>query len=284
MALLKLSGLFPKRNADKIPVAFILLELCIEVFFELYVVFPTLFEPFSWRYNVHLLIGIYFFVNFLGNFYLSIVTDLTSGSNILPSVLKADWHYCPTCTLNAPPRAFHCYVCEKCVLKRDHHCVYTGKCVGYNNQRYYMMTLIYFFLGSLFANYLNIDYTYEMMNTLNWKIIIAFFAPMVGWVLGMTESISFLTCLQCSTCVLCLLLSMGLIYYHCALIARGQTTNEWRKGIRCYDRGWRQNFLEVFGTRWYLVWLFPWISSPLPGDGIKFLKKDTKNLENVKDM
>lgn len=283
MAMIKWEVLLPKKFGDKIPVLFILLELIIEIVFELYVVFPTLYEPFSQSYNIHLAVGLFLFFNFIGNYYLSIVTDLTSGPNILPSVLKPDWSYCPSCTLNTPPRSSHCFICNKCILKRDHHCVYTGKCVGHNNQRYYMMMLIYFALGALYANYLNIEFTYEMLNSLDWRVVITFFAPVIGWVFGFTQSLSFLTCLQCSTCVVCLMLSLAMIYYHLALILRGQTTREWRKGIRGYNRGWRLNLLDVFGSRWYLIWFSPWVSSPLPGDGIHFVKRD-KSLENVKDM
>ncbi|XP_072176295.1 probable palmitoyltransferase ZDHHC24 [Diadema setosum] len=276
------NSLLPKTWMDRIPVIFVLIELCLEVTFELCIVFPRLFDTFSLAYIIHFAFGVFCLYNFLGNFYLCMATDLTSGSTILPAVLQPEWHYCPVCLLNQPPRSSHCHTCGKCILKRDHHCMFTGKCIGYNNHRYYMMLLVYFFLGSMFANYLNMDYMYEVIHTLNWKAVMAFITPVIGWMMGLTETLSFLTCFQCSTCILSFVLSIVLIYYHGALIAYGQSTREWRKGIRGYNRGWKQNFLEVFGTRWYLVWLSPWISSPLPGDGIHFLKKI--NLENVKDM
>ena len=56
------------------------------------------------------------------------------------------------------------------------------------------------------------------------------------------------------------------------MIFRGQTSYERKKHKREYDLGWKQNFLQVLGARWYLVWIWPTITSPLEGDGTNFRK------------
>jgi hypothetical protein len=31
---------------------------------------------------------------------------------------------CSVCRRRVPPRTFHCRICQACVVKRDHHCVW----------------------------------------------------------------------------------------------------------------------------------------------------------------
>ncbi|XP_059280966.1 protein S-acyltransferase 10-like isoform X4 [Lycium ferocissimum] len=40
---------------------------------------------------------------------------------------------CTYCNIMQPPRAKHCYDCDKCVLQFDHHCVWLGTCIGKGN-------------------------------------------------------------------------------------------------------------------------------------------------------
>ena len=46
-----------------------------------------------------------------------------------------DMRYCALCDLYRPKDAYHCYDCELCVLELDHHCPWTGKCIGKRNLR-----------------------------------------------------------------------------------------------------------------------------------------------------
>ena len=274
--------LLPRKNSDAVAFVFMVVMLWVIALFELFIVLPIYHEPFTTWYLVHAGCGLFLFINVFANLFRVIFTD-TSGKNLgMPSVLKPGWKYCPFCQVNAPPRSHHCHVCDECVLKRDHHCIFAGKCVGFANYRYYLFLALYLWLGAVYANIFHHEYVTSVIGGFGFGTFITMFLPFVVWLLGYITLYELFVTLMAGLSIFSLFLFSSLLFFQTGIIFRGQTSHERKKHKRDYDHGWRRNFREVLGSKWYVAWLWPSITSPLPGDGTNFKKSDT--LESMKDM
>ena len=61
---------------------------------------------------------------------------------------KKSWKKCSKCNILIPKvfKVAHCSICEICVREHDHHCPWTGKCIGKYN-----LISFFIFVNSLFA-------------------------------------------------------------------------------------------------------------------------------------
>jgi hypothetical protein len=50
---------------------------------------------------------------------------------------SAKWTYCDHCESFRPPGCVHCSSCRVCISDYDHHCPWTGKCVGGGNMYWF---------------------------------------------------------------------------------------------------------------------------------------------------
>mmetsp|Transcript_125746 Transcript_125746/g.367456 ORF Transcript_125746/g.367456 Transcript_125746/m.367456 type:complete len:394 (-) Transcript_125746:75-1256(-) len=58
---------------------------------------------------------------------------------------------CKRCNKSRPERAHHCQFCGICVLRYDHHCPWVSNCVGFNNHKFFLLTVIYGCLAGIVA-------------------------------------------------------------------------------------------------------------------------------------
>ena len=273
----------PKMLADRIALVFTLVCIHLIGLFELFVVLPYIDPDRSDTFWLHTTVGVLIYINVITSLLKTISTDTTSGSTVLPSILKPGWRFCSCCEANSPPRSFHCWACKSCILKRDHHCVFTGNCIGFANHRYYITLVLYLWFAASYCTFLNMDYTWEVLGGFNWKSLLTMVMPMVSWMLGLSLTFTFTVSFISSTCIISFFLLGTLLAYSMLNIINAQTVHERAVGSREFDLGWKSNIEVALGKNWQYCWISPWISSPLPGDGIAFRKKNM-TIENVKDM
>lgn len=58
--------------------------------------------------------------------------------NILDIKAKDFSKKCDMCTKLKFERSSHCTTCQTCITRRDHHCVWIGKCVGFSNTQFFI--------------------------------------------------------------------------------------------------------------------------------------------------
>ncbi|XP_078685943.1 palmitoyltransferase ZDHHC23-like isoform X1 [Branchiostoma floridae x Branchiostoma belcheri] len=67
--------------------------------------------------------------------------------------------WCHVCKMPRPPRAGHCMICRRCVLRLDHHCIWIDHCVGKNNHRSFFLTLVLFMVSAGYGVWLSLNST-----------------------------------------------------------------------------------------------------------------------------
>ncbi|KAF8875519.1 DHHC palmitoyltransferase-domain-containing protein [Infundibulicybe gibba] len=97
-------------------------------------------------------------------------------------ITKAEVTQCRKCGQRRPERAHHCRICNRCVLKYDHHCpVRINQCVGVYNERHFVMFMAYLVLSTFFLCVLGYEQLFHALGITfkDWT----YYTPMLAFVL-----------------------------------------------------------------------------------------------------
>lgn len=100
--------------------------------FELWIVGPALMSITSGFYLFNFVLGTFILFNVVGNMTAIMLcnTSIVGEKIVRPPRANAQlWKFCAACESITPPRSWHCATCRVCILKRDHHCVFTGQLI-----------------------------------------------------------------------------------------------------------------------------------------------------------
>lgn len=232
--------------------------------FELYVVLPyfhdwSVWMIFMWTF------GTFVAYNIIANLLALILCETSVKGKVLPVEMQPDFKFCSSCECIVPPRSWHCDICNTCILKRDHHCLFSGCCVGLYNYRYFFMFILYLFIALTISTAYNFLYVY---NTIDFKDI--------SWInlIFPLAMLAFEYTPQQSVLLIFLLLFVAtffvaiLLYLHFCLIRDGQVTHERSTNVCIYNLGPLENIKGCLGVKWYKIWISPFIISELTQDGI----------------
>ena len=137
------------------------------------------------------------------------------------------------------------------------------------------MLVFHSWLICFYMTLLNVPYTLQLLGGFSFSYIFSVMIPLLAWLFGVLPSDYLVSSFVTGICSLIFAGMFACFIYHCQNMYRGRTTYERRLTSYEYDLGWKRNLLEALGRNYYLVWIFPLLPSPLPGNGIDFSKKSS---------
>ncbi|XP_063060313.1 palmitoyltransferase ZDHHC22 [Engraulis encrasicolus] len=210
---------------------------------------------------IHTCLFLFMMLNALGNYVMTIwyPSETTDDETTVQQTL---------CTFDCMDAYYlhnnhhFCKLCKKVILRRDHHCFFTGNCIGNSNMRYFIMFCVYTSSICLYSlvlgvAYLTMEYSLSFENPLTFLTLLPLYTGY--FFVGLIPGLQFLLVLMLYVWLGIGLVCAGFCCQQVLLVARGQTWCHLQKRGRLgKSRGeWRDNLRDVFGSQWALGLLLP---------------------------
>eukprot|EP00933_Yihiella_yeosuensis_P066590 TRINITY_DN70935_c0_g1_i1.p1 TRINITY_DN70935_c0_g1~~TRINITY_DN70935_c0_g1_i1.p1 ORF type:complete len:329 (-),score=28.42 TRINITY_DN70935_c0_g1_i1:55-1041(-) len=152
-----------------------------------------------------------------------------------------------------PPRAHHCRTCKVCIFRMDHHCPWINNCVGYGNQKLFMLFLGYTAISALLTlGFLIASVVYWLWSQKSWSE-----AAPPGSVSLICSGIVAVECLAA------VLFVGDFLQEQIESIQMNSTLIETYKRTHGRRTDFWDHFKGIFGVRWW-EWPLPYPSAPPP--------------------
>ncbi|KAI5119969.1 hypothetical protein M0805_004348 [Coniferiporia weirii] len=139
----------------------------------------------------------------------------SEGTDAGLNITRAHMTRCKRCGQMRPERAHHCRICNRCVLKYDHHCpvrlLGINQCVGIYNERHFVLFMAYLVLSTFCFSILGYEKIWEAMG---------FSYTWTHWTPEILFSLIYILCV-----VLCLAVG-AMLSWHLWSICSGETSVE----------------------------------------------------------
>lgn len=242
------------------------------VWYEMLYILPELCDADGKFYKLNCVLAVYYLHNILGNLFCCWHTD-TSFMTVAkerqqPIASEAHlWHLCTHCQMLVP-RAWHCRLCNRCMLKRDHHCNITANCIGHANQRYFVVLLFNLSVGNVIAFIYNIIYIFKVrlpifIDPLLFLTRLDAFDPVQS-----NQNWLFINGAILKLCIFSMVFVAAHLGVQLYSVSRGSCMYALRDNS--YNLGFWTNWQMVLGKRMFWTVLSPLIYSPLPSDGTQW--------------
>lgn len=197
------------------------------------------------------------------NYWKCYCFDTTAKSyKDVPSIQTEGWRYCPYegCAGSVPVNSRHCHQCDVCIIQRDHHCHFTGKCIGQNNLPYFMVLVTALFAVSV--TFCTSNFIYIVTHETPGTFIITVVAPiqLLLFFFGYVTFTHFLISLNIIISLAALIGSVVVIYHEYNLLFHNKPilTKSMpiaSSGVLAMSK--LERIQEVFGKKWYMFYISP---------------------------
>ncbi|KAG6404618.1 hypothetical protein SASPL_136869 [Salvia splendens] len=171
---------------------------------------------------------------------------------------------CDKCSSYKPPRAHHCRVCRRCVLRMDHHCTWISNCVGQRNYKPFLLLVFYATAATTYSAAIIISCIIKDWDTGASSTSKTFRIGIGSWITALSLTLG------------------SFLIWNIYLASHNMTTIEYHEGKRAawlarksglsyhhpYDVGFYKNATLVLGSN-MLKWLWPTATSHIK-DGLSF--------------